>query len=142
MSDWTLADLIAPQSQIVDRTAPSETNVRALVHELSSEWLDDSVDMGDLLQWSFDRFALSMDCEFSFDQFESAFMLRRYQFKQLLHFVEQLGLLKDDGALVDLTAGIDHTMSAAYAACQGAFVLFNRMESSAAVVTGGMVIAA
>lgn len=127
---WTLADLMVPQDELRSRALPSPGVARRLASELTDEWLDDGLEIHEVVSWAIERLALSEAGDFSFDEFEAAYRRRVLQYKHLLWVLNQQSMMDDDGELVDAMAQIERAMAAARQTCFSAFLLFNRVEAT------------
>ena len=127
---WTLADLMVPKSELRSRPLPSPEVARGLVLQLTDEWLDDGLEIHEVVSWAIERLALPEAGDFSFDEFEAAYRRRVLQYKHLLWILNQRNMMDDDGELVDAMAQIERAMAAARQTCFSAFLLFNRVEAT------------
>lgn len=130
---WTLADLMVPQDELRSRPLPSPSVARGLASALVNEWLDDSLEIHQVVPWAIERLALSEVGDFSFDDFETAYRRRVLQYKHMLWVLDQLKMMDDDGELVDAMAHTERAMAAARQTCFSAFLLYNRVEATRAL---------
>lgn len=135
---WTLSDLLRPRDDVRRRDPPSPSDVRRLVRSLSDEWLDESVDMTNLLSWCMDRFRLDPSGDFTFADFERASTERHYQFAQVNLFCRtvqerfpdgEMHPLSEDASLLDSIVQVERVIASTHRTCLESLVLFNRMEA-------------
>ena len=125
---WTLEDFCLPHAQLASRTPPELTNLIELVEEFHEHWVDPGVQLEDMMAFACERYGLGQD--FTYPEFEKAAALRKFQYKQLLHFATEAGMFETDVDTIDKMWSIQRTMSAAAPFCMQAVYFYNTMEGS------------